>query len=119
MKRASFVSIEDEGVDLILSFALEDDALVVTSLILMRTPKFEPLLPEYERGARVSLEGETPCEEDDFLVLVVLSGENIEITTQSRIYRVDLSKVDEAEIKTMKPLLHKMNFDNKFEIRHV
>ena len=116
MKRANFIYIEDEGVDLILSFALEDETLAVRSLILMRTPKFESLMPDKERGVRVSLEGQTTDEEDDMLIRAALSFENIEITTQSAIYTIDLSKVDDEALRCVYPFLQKMNFDKKFAI---
>ena len=118
MKRASFISIEDEGVDLILSFALEDEELGVRSLILMRTPQFESLMPAEERGVRVSLEGKTNSDEDEFLARAVLSSENIEIVTQSDIYKIDLSKVDVVEKKSLYSFLQKMNFDKKIEIKN-
>jgi len=118
MKRASFISIEDEGSDLILSFALEDEALGVRSLILLRSPKFESLMSEEERGVKVSLEGQTAYEEDSMLVRVVISSKTIEISTQSELYQVDLSKVDEEELNFAYSLLQKMNFDKKFALTH-
>jgi hypothetical protein len=118
MKRASFISIDDEDVDLILSFALEDEALGFRSLILMRTPKFESLVIEEERGVRVSLEGQETDEEDSMLVRVTLSSKDIEIATMTGIYKVDLSKVGKEELDSVYPFLQKMNFDNKFEISH-
>jgi hypothetical protein len=52
----SFITTEDSD-DLIVSFALEDDEPgEVVSLILLRTPKYESLLPENERGVSVSHE---------------------------------------------------------------
>ena len=118
MKRARFISIENESVDLVLSFALEDEALGIRSLILMRTPKFEHLIPEEERGVWVSLEGQEKYGENDMLVRAVLSSEAIEITTESGKYRVDLSKIDEEDFNSVYPFLQKMNFDKKFEVSH-
>ena len=116
MKRASFISIEDEGTDLILSFALEDDASGVCSLILMRSPQFEFLMPEDERGVRASLERQTTDDEDEMLIRAVLSSNNIELVTGCRIYRIDLSKVDKEDLSFVYPFLQKMNFDKKFEV---
>ena len=118
MKKARFISIEDEGPDLILSFAIEDDSLGVRSLILMRTPKFESILVEHERGVKVSLEGQTTDKEDNMLVRVTLSSEDIEIIAKYGVYKVDLSKVDRNDLNSVHPFLQKMNFDNKFEISH-
>jgi hypothetical protein len=57
MKTGLFLSIEDEEPDLIFCFALEDPELPVRSLILMRTPVFENLLPPEERGVSVTMGG--------------------------------------------------------------
>jgi hypothetical protein len=116
MKRARFISIEDEGTDLILSFALEDDAVGICSLILMRTPIFESLIPEEERGVQVSLEGQTTDEKCNLLIRATLSSKTIELVTQSGIFKVDLSKVDKKELSAVYPFLQKMNFDKKFEV---
>ncbi len=55
MELVSFVSVEDIPPDLILSFAIwqpeRDD---VKSIIIMRTPRYEHLLDESERGVNVS-----------------------------------------------------------------
>ena len=52
----SFVTLED-GVDLIVSFAIADEEPgEIVSLILLRTPKYEALLPADERGVTVSHE---------------------------------------------------------------
>ena len=116
MKQARFLSIEDEGTDLILSFALEDDTLGVRSLILLRTPKFEILIPQDERGVKVFLEGHTEDDEDKLLLRAILSSEKIELITHSEKYKVDLSRVDKEELKLVYPFLQKMNFDKKFEL---
>ena len=117
MLRACFISIEDEGIDLILSFALEDEKMGVRSLILMRTAVFESIMPAAERGVRVSLEGGNNCD-DEILVRVVLSSEKIKNVTKSVSYKVNLSRIDAEELQSLAKFLQKMNFDNKFEIRH-
>tara|TARA_R110001583_G_C5653711_1_gene408972 strand:- start:41 stop:349 length:309 start_codon:yes stop_codon:yes gene_type:complete len=56
MENVSFISIDDEGIDLILSFAVYDlDPGDIESLILMRTPSYEFFQEEHERGVSVSL----------------------------------------------------------------
>jgi len=50
MELVSFISIEDDPPDLILSFAIWQPKLDdIRSLILMRTPKYEFILDETER----------------------------------------------------------------------
>ena len=57
METVSFISIEDDPPDLILSFAIWEPELEdIRSLILMRTPKYEMFLDEAEHGVRVSNE---------------------------------------------------------------
>ncbi|MEJ6079890.1 hypothetical protein MT391_15340 [Vibrio sp. 1-Bac 57] len=55
METVSFINIEDDGIDLILSFAVFDsDPGDIESIILMRTPIYETFLEYYERGVSVS-----------------------------------------------------------------
>jgi len=54
----SFMVIEENEKDIIISFALDDDEGDIRSLILHRTLFYEHILPEEERGTKVSLEGE-------------------------------------------------------------
>ena len=55
MELVSFISIEDEPPDLILSFAIWQPELDdIRSLILLRTPEYEFILDEAERGVKVS-----------------------------------------------------------------
>ena len=57
MELVSFISIEDDPPDLILSFAIWQQELEdIRSLILMRTPKYEFIFDETERGVKVSEE---------------------------------------------------------------
>ena len=59
----SFVTLQD-GDDLIVSFAIADEEPgEIISLILLRTPKYEALLPVDERG--VSVSHESFPEDDD------------------------------------------------------
>ena len=58
MESVSFINCEDDGTDQIVSFALAYGEMEIRSLTLLRTPKFEVLLDESERGVSVSLEHE-------------------------------------------------------------
>jgi hypothetical protein len=65
MESVSFISIEDEPPDLILSFAIwQPDLEDIRSLILMRTPEYEFVLDETERGVKVSDEAWLDDEDD-------------------------------------------------------
>ena len=80
MDTVAFISCET-GTDLIVSFAVcnPEDPTEVESLTLMRTPKYEGLLYERERGATVSFEREETDEE-------VRSGETADTLTGVMVY---------------------------------
>jgi hypothetical protein len=117
MEHVSFISIEDEPPDLILSFAIwEPDLEGIRSLILMRTPEYEFVLDEAERGVKVSDEALLD-DEDDMLENIEFGDYFVRIITNYNRFELDLSKVDKKEIDQAKALLKRMNFDNCFEIR--
>ena len=119
MELVSFISIEDEPPDLILSFAIWQPELDdIRSLILMRTPEYEAFLYESERGVRVSDEAYLN-EEDDMLKKIEFGDDLVRIITNHHQFELDLRKVDKEEIEQAKNFLKKMNFDNRFEIRIV
>jgi hypothetical protein len=116
MEPVMFIECEDDGTDQIVSFAIEDDELAVRSLILLRTPKFEPLLDEFERGVSVSMGSEYDEDDRNLLSVVRLGSDRVTVETQSAKYDLDVGRVDPAELSEMKALLKRMNFDHKFEI---
>jgi hypothetical protein len=117
MELVSFISIEDEPPDLILSFAIWQPELDdIRSLILLRTPEYEFILDEAERGVKVSDEA-LADDEDDMLKEIVFSGYFVKIITNHRQFDLDLRKVDEEDTEQAKKFLKRMNFDNRFEIR--
>lgn len=120
MLKASFVFVERHGIDLILSFAIEDEKYVagIRNLILLRTPKFEPILDESERGVRVTLEGEDKIPGVPILDEFDFSSDTqtVSIRTHFRTYKIDLRAVDAKEIQDMRKIIQKMNFDNSFEL---
>lgn len=107
-----FLTVEDDG-DLIVSFGLGEKAQ--SSLILLRTPKFEFLLDEHERGVSVSAD-EDGSAGNELLVSVKWSGNLIEIESTIRRYFLDVSHVGAAEAKEAKVVLGKMNFDGCFKL---
>ena len=116
MELVSFIDIEDDPPDLILSFAVWQPELDdIRSVILMRTPEFELLLDESERGVAVSDEIWTNDEEDR-LNKVELIDNIVKITTNYHQFELDLRKVDKEEVDQAKAILQKMNFDHSFEM---
>ena len=117
MEIVSFISIEDDPPDLILSFAIAQPELDdIRSLILMRTPDYEFFLDETERGVKVSDEA---ClnDEDDMLKKIELGDDFVRIITRQHQFELNLRKVDKGEIKQAKTFLKRMNFDNCFEMK--
>ena len=109
----SFITIED-GDDLLVSFALEDDEPGESvSLILLRTPKYESLLPDDERGVSVSHEVDFD-DEGDYLRRINLAAPVTTIESTRRRYELDVTAVDRAELKAAGRILAQMNFDQRF-----
>ena len=117
MELVSFISIEDDPPDLILSFAIWQPELEgIRSLILMRTPKYEFAFDEAERGVKVSDEA---CSDDidDLLKEIEFHNNFVRIISDHHQFDLDLRKIDKKNIKKAKKILEKMNFDNRFEIK--
>src|SRR6516164_7507360 len=97
----SFISAET-GDDLIVSFAVyqPDDPADVESLIVMRTPKHEQFLYEWERGASVSFDRDPVGDERVLLREVVYASEDksVILRTDSRAYNLDVRRVDPKEL---------------------
>ncbi len=108
----------EDGDDLIVSFVLSwGEPGEIRSLILLRTPKYEFLLDESERG--VSFSDEARCEEGDWLRSIGFSREIVRIETQHHEYTLDVSGVEARELKQAERILRKMNFDDAFKLRIV
>ena len=115
IKDVSFITTEEED-DLIVAFAIPvSDQGDVSSLILLRTPKFEHFLDENERGVNVSYENQVDNEDDLLEEIEIQIQKNvIELITKRHRYKLNISRVDEDEIKEAKEILKKMNFDQRF-----
>jgi hypothetical protein len=90
----------------------------IRSLILLRTPEYEFILDETERGVKVSVEAFSD-DEDDMLKEIEFGDDLIRIITDHHQFDLDLRKVDKEDIEQAKAFLKRMNFDNRFEIRAV
>ena len=117
MDTVAFITTES-GDDLILSFAVQDleDPSEIESLTLLRTPKYEFIVEEDKRGVSVSFERYAD-EEDDYLKAVeYLEAEStVRLRTFSHEYELDVRKVDAKELRKMRQILRKMNYDQKFQ----
>jgi hypothetical protein len=121
METVAFISTEN-GDDLIVSFAVIEpaDPTEIESLTLLRTPKFEHLLGDWERGVRVSFERYEE-DDDEFLEELHLDRKSaiVRLTTSLRNYELDLRKVDEREVEAMRKVLAQMNYDCRIRLMGV
>jgi len=116
MEFADFLTLEDR-VDLIVSFAISGEVPEdVISLTLLRTPKYEPLLPPEERGVWISRD-DRPKIPRDMLAAVNWQGDTVVlVSTSGQRYEVDVHRVDKEEIREAKRILSKMNADGCFRM---
>ena len=116
MERVNFITTES-GDDLIVSFAAgRADPGEIRSVTVMRTPKYEFVLDDSERGASVS--DEDRHEDDaDLLKEVEFRGNEVWIVSQNAEYQFDCRKVDPEEVEDAKKILRAMNFDTRFRFK--
>ena len=115
MERVDFVTAES-GDDLIVAFAISRaDPGEIRTLSLIRTPKYEFILNDSERGVSVSDEDR---EEDDadLLEQIEFRGDEVRIASQKTKYQLDRGRVDPEEVEYAKKILRAMNFDSRFRI---
>ena len=119
MDTVAFVTTES-GKDLIVSFALvaPDAPGEIESLTLLRTPMYEPLLDDNERGVTVSLELQ---DDHDLLEEVQFDKDAamIKLKTESREYDLDVRKVDPVDLERMCNVFRKMNFDQRLQLKGI
>ncbi len=116
---AEFIGCECDEKDIIVSFAIRDNVLLVRSLILSRTLFHEEYLDEECRGVKVSYEGDLYEDEmQNTLESVEFKEEKIYINAKYSKYVVDSSKLEDSDIVEVKKLLKKQNYDNRFKIKN-
>jgi hypothetical protein len=119
MHPVSFI-ICDSGTDLIVAFAVCDpnDQSNVESLLVLRTPEYEPHLEALERGASISFRSEEEGSRRDLLraVLYNLDESVITLKGDNRTYDLDISKVDRSEIDAMTETFRQINFDSSIRM---
>jgi hypothetical protein len=104
----SFITTE-LGEDLVIAYAIDaGEPGEVFSLILQRHATFEMLLPPEERGVTVSHEA-FPEIEGEMATRIVVDGRHVDIETTVRVYRIDLTGVDEEEVADAREALRRMH----------
>ena len=111
------------GDDLVISFAVcpPDDPTDIESLTILRTPKYEAFLDEWERGASVSFERDPENDMREILREVVYAFDDkcITLRTDHHTYELDVRKVDPSELSAMCRVFRKMNFDSSIQLSGV
>lgn len=110
--QVEFITSESEQ-DLIVSFALAPSAS--RSLTLLRSPQYEHLLPEAERGATVAPLDPREIERDLLVSVHWLAG-RVVVKTQRHEYRLNISTVAENEIAEAKAVLQTMLKDGSAHV---
>ena len=118
----AFITVQT-GDDLIVSFAVcePDDPTEIESLTIVRTPKYEFFLREWERGASVSFGRNLGRDEKMMLREVVYTSDDKRITlrTGHYTYKLDVRKVDPSELSAMCSVFRSMNFDSSIQLTGV
>lgn len=109
-----FITTEQEA-DLIVSFAITGDLpWGILSLTLLRTPKYEFILEPEERGVNVSWEEDD--DKSELLLALDRSGDEIRLTTTTRKFTLDVTRVDDSHLRRAYKVLQKMNFDGAIRL---
>jgi hypothetical protein len=117
----AFITVET-GEDLIVSFAVSkpDDPADIECLIILRTPKHEIFLYEWERGATLSFDRDRDPVDDERPLLreVIYAPDDkcVTLRTDDQTYNLDVRKVDPRELTAMCRVFRKMNFDSTIEL---
>ena len=118
VETVAFITTET-GDDLIVSFAVcpTDDPTEVESLTLLRTPKYELFLEDWERGVKVSFE----LDDEGLLEELFFDppAATVRLKTQSKTYELDVRQVDPEDLIAMCEALRKMNFDKRVQLSGV
>ena len=115
MERVDFITAESAD-DLIVAFAISrPDPGEIRTLSLIRTPKYEFILDDSERGVSVSDEDRDE-DDNDLLEEIEFRGDEVRIVSENTKYQLDCSRVDAEEVEDAKKILRAMNFDSRFRI---
>ena len=113
MHTVEFIALEDKDSDLVVSFAFAPQA--ANSITLHRTPKYESLLPEEERGVVVAA-GVFGTDDRELLVRIQINTKDsvASIISTKRTYELSLAQIEAEDLEDAVALLHRMNFDSRF-----
>jgi hypothetical protein len=118
MDVVSFMDVEETEKDLIISFALDIGDGYIKTLLLHRTLFCEFIMPEEERGTKVSLEGNDLAKEYiNTLECVTFVDKIMKIKARFSYHEIDLRKIEIEDIESIKESLVNHNFDDRFEIK--
>ena len=118
MDVVSFIDIEENEKDLIVSFALDDGNGDIRSLILHRTLFYEFIMPDEERGTKVSLEGDELDDEHlNTLECFEFDVPVLRIQSRFRSYEIDARNLEPEEFEQIKKSLARQNYDGRFEVK--
>ncbi|MBA6287864.1 hypothetical protein [Colwellia sp. MB3u-4] len=118
MDIVSFMDVEETENDLIISFALDIGEGYIKTLLLHRTLFCEFIMPEEERGTKVSLEDLDIAEEHmNTLECVTFHEKIIKIKARFSSHEINLRKLQLEEIDQIKESLTHHNYDERFEIK--
>jgi hypothetical protein len=119
MEREPVLLITTErGTDLVVGYAIPiGEPGEVASLVLVRTPMFERLLPPEDRGVSVSHELHSERgEQREVLKRIVVARDAVEIESTARTYHLDLSLVDAEEREEAESVIRRMHRHGGFEL---
>jgi len=118
MDVVSFMDIEEDEKDLIVSFALDDGDGGIRSLILHRALFYEFVMPDEERGTKVSLEGDKLEDEHlNTLECFEFDVPVLRIKSKFRSYEIDARNLEPQEFEQIKNSLARQNHDGRFEVK--
>ena len=118
MDIVSFMDVEETEKDLIISFALDIGDGYIKTLLLHRTLFCEFIMPEDERGTKVSLENSDIADVHINTLKSVTFDENVmKIKARFSSHEINLRKLEREEVEQMKESLVHHNFDDRFEIK--
>lgn len=118
MDVVNFMVIEEDEKDLIVSFALDDGDGGIKTLILHRMLLYEFIMPDEERGTKVSLEGDQLDEEHlNTLECFEFNVPVLRIKSRFRSYELDAQNLEAEELEQLTESLARQNYDSRFEIK--
>ena len=112
MRNCRFIEIET-GTDRIVSYAC-GDLDDIESVIVMRTPEYEHLLPRNERGAHVSCNEDIGARAFNMVREITVSGRRVRIKGSRRDFDIDCAGVEQEKWDDSLDLLRLMAADGAF-----